>query len=248
MATTSSFDKKEGVNLSLNLCYDLQNCKQGAGMEKLMKPAEYAKELGISRQAVYAKIKRGILTAKSVEGKLYIVVDNTTQNDTSKPTQELKQKPATSKTTSASTQSLQRDQKDYKALLQAKDETISVLKGTVKDLKKSNKQISTTLKGEIDLLKEAFHEMRTLYVHRLEQKKSQEAIEVITEEDSVEVAEERWIGLKKFFKQHKITKEKQQEKVTNRLKKAYKSGDERLMKEDGKLKLNANKTYEDILK
>jgi len=30
-------------------------------MEKLMKPAEYAKELGISRQAVYAKIKRGIL-------------------------------------------------------------------------------------------------------------------------------------------------------------------------------------------
>ena len=41
-----------------------------------MKPAEYAKELGISRQAVYAKIKRGILTAKNVDGKLYIVVDN----------------------------------------------------------------------------------------------------------------------------------------------------------------------------
>ena len=38
-------------------------------MEKLMKPAEYAQKLGISRQAVYAKIKRGILTAKNVEGK-----------------------------------------------------------------------------------------------------------------------------------------------------------------------------------
>jgi len=58
--------------------------------------------------------------------------------------------------------------KDYEALLAAKDETISVLKGTVKDLKKSNKQITTTLRGEIDLLKEAFHEMRTLYMHQIE--------------------------------------------------------------------------------
>jgi predicted DNA-binding protein YlxM (UPF0122 family) len=51
-------------------------------METLMKPAEYAKELGISRQAVYAKIKKGILTAKEVEGKLYIVVDTETTPQT----------------------------------------------------------------------------------------------------------------------------------------------------------------------
>jgi len=216
-------------------------------MEKLMKPAEYAKELGISRQAVYAKIKRGILAAKSVEGKLYIVVDNTTQDDTLKSTPEPKQKPTVSQATSAAS-SIQRDQTDYKALLKAKDETITVLKGTVKDLKKSNKQISTTLRSEIDLLKEAFHEMRTLYVHRLEQKQPQESIEVITEEDSVEIVEEKWIGLKKFFKQQGVTKKKQQEKVLKSLKKAYKKGDERLMKEDGKLKLNANKRYKDILK
>ncbi len=216
-------------------------------MEKLMKPAEYAKELGISRQAVYAKIKRGILTAKSVEGKLYIMVDNTMENETSAPTQELKEKPTTSKTTPASTQSHQRDQKDYKALLQAKDETISVLKGTVKDLKKSNKQISTTLRGEIDLLKEAFHEMRTLYVHQLEQRKPQDAIEVVSEADTVEVEEECWISVKKFFKQADIRKEKEQEKILKSLKKAYKKGDARLMKEEGKLKLNANKIYEDVL-
>ena len=214
-------------------------------MEKLMKPAEYAKELGISRQAVYAKIKRGILTAKSVEGKLYIVVDNTTANETLKPVQEAKPKSTASKPVSTAAQS---DQKEYRALLKAKDETISVLKGTVKDLKKSNKQISTTLKGEIDLLKEAFHEMRTLYVHQLEHQRSREAIEVITEEESVEIEEEQWIGLKKLFKQFKITKEKQQEKVTNRLTKAYKAGDERLMKLEGKLKLNINKKYKDLLK
>ena len=213
-------------------------------MEKLMKPAEYAKELGISRQAVYAKIKRGILAAKSVEGKLYIVVDNSTVNETSKPAQEPKQKPITAKTTSTSTQTLQ---KDYKALLEAKDETIAVLKGTVKDLKKSNKQISTTLRSEIDLLKDAFHEMRTLYVHRLEHKKSEDAIEVMTEEESVEVDEEHWIGVKKFFKQLGVSKEKQQGKVLKSLKKAYKKGDARVMKEDGKLKLNANKKYKDLL-
>jgi predicted DNA-binding protein YlxM (UPF0122 family) len=215
-------------------------------MEKLMKPAEYAKELGISRQAVYAKIKRGILTAKSVEGKLYIVIDNIPKEDTSKSRQE--PKTVTSKTTSTSVQETQREQKDYKALLRAKDETISVLKGTVKDLKKSNKQISTTLRSEIDLLKEAFHEMRTLYVHRLEQKKPEETIEIITEEETVELTEERWIGMKKFFKQQHITKEKHQEKAIRRLNKAFKAGDKRIMKENGKLKLNANKTYADIVK
>ena len=220
-------------------------------MEKLMKPAEYAQELGISRQAVYAKIKRGILTAKNVEGKLYIVVDKTVTKEATNTTKETTLKPAVTTSTQTSTSVPKTEGRDYKALLQAKDETISVLKSTVKELKKSNKQISTTLKGEIDLIKEAFYEMRTLYVHQLEQKKpheAEEAIEVISEDESVEVKEERWIGLKKFFRLHNITKEKQQAKIIKRLKKAYKSGDARIMGLEDKLKFNANKTYKDILK
>ena len=218
-------------------------------MEKLMKPAEYAKELGISRQAVYAKIKRGILTAKNVEGKLYIVVDKVTAKEATPATKETTTK---SKTAPSATEpsAPKIEGADYKALLRAKDETISVLKGTVKDLKKSNKQISTTLKGEIDLLKEAFYEMRTLYVHQLEQKRPQEteeAIEVISEEDVAPV-EESWIGIKKFFKQHKIKKEKEQTNIMKRLKKAYKSGDERIMKVENKLKFNPEKNYKDLLK
>jgi predicted DNA-binding protein YlxM (UPF0122 family) len=218
-------------------------------MEKLMKPAEYAKELGISRQAVYAKIKRGILTAKNVEGKLYIVVDNSPEETTveTTPTETVEQTKSIPLTQAAP----KADNRDYKALLKAKDETISVLKGTVKDLKKSNKQISTTLKGEIDLLKDAFHEMRSLYVLQLEQKKIPEhddAIDVVSEEDHVEVEVERWVGVKKFFKQHDITKEKQQAKVLKRLTKAYKSGDERLMKVEEKLKMNKNRNYKDIIK
>jgi len=209
------------------------------GMEKLMKPAEYAQELGISRQAVYAKIKRGILKAKNVEGKLYIVIDKIEKQNTNKSAVTSTSKVKTTMNV------IKTDAKDYKALLSAKDETISVLKGTVKDLKKSNKQISTTLKGEIDLLKEAFHEMRSLYVMQLELKKpeTEEVIEV--EEEIVNI---KWIGLKKFFKLYDITKKKQQEKIVKRLTKAFKKEDARLTNRDGKLKLNADADYGDIVK
>ena len=212
-------------------------------MEKLMKPAEYAKELGISRQAVYAKIKRGILTAKDVEGKLYIVVDKEAAQKKAPSVQENK-KTAVPKTALAANRELPQD---YQALLQAKEETIAVLKDTVKDLKESNKQISTTLRGEIDLLKEAFYEMRTLYVHQLEDKENANAIDI--EEDEIpqeelqdeSVGKESWISIKKFFKHLGITKEKQQTKVTKILKKAYKDGDTRLSKKKGKMKTKLEK-------
>jgi len=209
-----------------------------------MKPTEYAQSMGISRQAVYAKIKRGILTAKNVEGKLYIVVDNET-DDSDKEKMPKVDRPAVTTSNAPVSKSIPQD---YKELLKAKDETIAILKNTVEDLKESNKQITTTLKGEIDLLKEAFHEMRTLYVHQLEQKKShetEEAIEIIEDEGPRE--EDQWIGVKKFFTQYNITKEKMQNKIMKRLKKAYKSGDERIMKVENKLKFNANKSYKDIL-
>lgn len=213
-----------------------------------MKPAEYAKELGISRQAVYAKIKRGILTAKNVDGKLYIVVDNSTKAEEN-TVKAVTEKPKPVRTAATAPQSRA---KEYESLLAAKDETISVLKGTVKDLKKSNKQISTTLKGEIDLLKEAFHEMRNLYVlqieHQKQEAKEQEAIEVISEEESMEIVEEKWVSVKKFFKKLGVSKEKEQEKVMKRLKKAHKAGEEYLMKEEGKWKVNLNKNYKDLLK
>jgi len=207
-------------------------------MEKLIKPAEYAKEMGISRQAVYAKIKRGILKSKNIEGKLYIIIDNVVKKEPSK---------ATDKNTKKA--NIKPDiEKEYTALLQSKDETISVLKGTVKELKKSNKQISTTLKGEIDLIKEAFHEMRTLYVRQIEQKKSKDTeIEITTEEDTIEIKEESWIGVKKFFKQHNIKKEKQQQKVIKRFKKALKKNDERFQFINKKIKINNTQNYKDIL-
>ena len=225
-------------------------------MEKLIKPAEYAQELGISRQAVYAKIKKGILQSKTIEGKLYIVIEGEMLKEDKASKEKIKQyKPKQ-----------QADKlKDYKALLEAKDETISVLKETVIDLKESNNQISTTLKSEIALLKDAFHEMRTLYMHHLEYKKqelilkstlenkgeektSEEIIEIFTHEEKVKKDPiVKWVGTKKFFKINHITKEKVQEKLIKRFKKFYKKGDDRFMKIENKLKLNLNKNYEDIL-
>jgi len=206
-------------------------------MEKLMKPAEFAKELGISRQAVYAKIKKGILSSKNVEGKLYIVVDNDLKKETTASSKEKIKVGEISST-----------EKDYKSLLKAKDETIAVLKETVVDLKESNKQISTTLRGEIDLLKDAFHEMRILYTHQLEHKNKREEDAIEIDADIEQKVKVKWIGVKKFFKRLDVTKEKAQEKIIKRLNKAYKKGDDRLMKVEGKLKLNAEKSYEDILK
>jgi predicted site-specific integrase-resolvase len=208
-------------------------------MEKLMKPSEYAKELGISRQAVYAKIKRGILKSKDVDGKLYIVVEHSTskaKNSTSKP--------KSSKPTV--TQSSKIDI-NYEELLKAKDETISVLKETISDLKESNKEISTTLRSEIDLLKEAFYEMRTLYTNQLEYQNSSqdiEHIEILQEETPKSTSE--WIGFKKFVKIYDI-KAKKVDKLKKRFKKLYKNGDMRFDMIDDKFKIDISQDFSDLL-
>ena len=219
-------------------------------METLMKPAEYAKTLGISRQAVYAKIKKGILTAREVEGKLYIVVDN----GAAQPAPQGSPVEPQNRPAAPSSPKSKAFPEEYQKLLAAKDETIAVLKETVEDLKESNRQISTTLKGEIDLLKSAFSEMRSLYQHRIEQMKAEEPAcgeeELIEADVKAQSGEERlreWIGTKRFFREHRIVKEKAKEKLLKKLKKAYKRGDARLCKIDGKLKIDASQGYADLL-
>lgn len=219
-------------------------------MAKLIKPAEYAKEIGISRQAVYAKIKRGILATKNVDGQLYIVLQEESQVHKEESTQaHVPKNEAAAHDISAVNSQKQKNEQDYKRLLAAKDETIEVLKSTVKELKKSNKRMSATLGGEIELLKQAFYEMRTLYTHKIEQMKTTP----LTKKETIEIASvpaetvKKWIGIKEFFKRQNITKEKEKERIRKYLKKAHKAGDERLVKVEGKLKIDPYETYEDIL-
>ncbi len=143
-------------------------------MARLIKPSEYAKERGISRQAVYAKIKKGLLKSKKVDGKIFIEIeDNTPYYNSINPSKE---------------------KKDTNELLAAKDETIAILKETINDLKKTNSLIVGTLKSEVELLKAAFAEMQRIYRTQIEQLKIKKPKQI--ENMSIENEENNFIGIK----------------------------------------------------
>jgi len=240
-------------------------------MGNLIKPADYAKKLGISRQAVYAKIKKGILTSKSVEGKLYIVEQN---GETEKTV------PRRAETSVAHTMRSQAQQsKNFQELLAAKDETIGVLKETIVDLKDTNQMITSTLRSEVELLKEAFSEMKNIYANQIEHLRPEEPSDAIDleetpdefdadvilgaeeepapEMDVSETEEENmlleegddlaWIDLEDFFDEHDIRKKARQAKLTKRIKKLFKKGDSRIDSFNGDLILLADAEYSDVI-
>jgi len=237
-------------------------------MGNLIKPADYAKKLGISRQAVYAKIKKGILTSKSVEGKLYIVEQN---GQAERPS-------ADATGTASASGNIPRAQsaqhtKNFQELLAAKDETIGVLKETIVDLKETNQMITSTLRSEVELLKEAFSEMKNIYANQIEHLRPEElseaieldevpeeiesallpeseeviaeAVEGVLPEEEDELA---WIELEDFFDEHDIRKKARQARIAKQLKKLFKKGDSRIDSFNGDLILLAEADYGDVIK
>ena len=209
-------------------------------MSKLVKPIEYAASQGISRQAVYAKIKKGTLESKTVDGKMYIVV-NEVENKNEKEAKQDEVLPHLV---------------DVKELLSSKEQTISILKESISDLKHTNTEINTTLRGEIELLKQVFTEMRNLYVKQVDymvvdkkrELENQSApIEAISLKESSHEEEDCWITLDEFFVRCKISKEKRKIKVVKRLRKAFMKNDERIKMEDDEIYLSCYHFYEDIL-
>lgn len=209
-------------------------------MSRLVKPIEYAKSKGISRQAVYAKIKKGLLSSKTVDGKIYIILEQELLDTTPKIEQ-----PEEPKSLTKSPHLV-----DVKELLNSKEQTISVLKESISDLKQTNTEINTTLRGEIELLKQVFTEMRNLYVKQLElEHKYQYRTD---EEDVISVEnlsdeEECWITLDEFFTRSNIVKDKQKSKILKRLRKAHMQLDKRVKLENGVVLLSCYHFYEDIL-
>jgi hypothetical protein len=224
-------------------------------MSRLVKPIEYAKAQGISRQAVYAKIKKGLLSSKTVDGKIYIVLEEeliSKQDNNSSQEKDVKSPHLI----------------DVKELLNSKEQTITVLKESISDLKQTNTEINTTLRGEIELLKQVFTEMRNLYVKQvdymntekkleLENKLSANGVngsssaiynEVLAVDEIPDDEEECWITLSEFLERSNITKEKKKNKISNRLQKAYKAKDKRIKIEDSEIFLSCYHFYEDILK
>lgn len=193
-------------------------------MSKLIKPAQYAKQYNISRQAVYAKIKRGTLQSKEVEGQLFIVIDTSPKNVVVSQ-EDVPQ---------VGGQSIGVE-KHYAELLKSKDETIKALELRIEDLKESNEQMAGTLRGEVELLKEAFYEMKQLYRAKLEAKKKEDVIAI--EAKPKEAVVQEWVSIKKFFKLFGV-KEKKQAKIKSKIKKSYLGGDNRLRMDDDKIKIN----------
>jgi hypothetical protein len=221
-------------------------------MSRLVKPIEYAKAQGISRQAVYAKIKKGLLASKTVDGKIYIVLEEELLS---------KQENSTSEKQETSSPHLI----DVKELLNSKEQTITVLKESITDLKQTNTEINTTLRGEIELLKQVFTEMRNLYVKQVDYMNTEKKLElenklsanntnaavyddILSIDEIPNDGEECWITLVEFLERSGIKKEKKKKKIANRLKKAYKLKDKRVKIEDDNIFLSCYHFYEDILK
>jgi len=237
-------------------------------MGNLIKPVDYAAKLGISRQAVYAKIKKGILTSRNIGGKIFIVVDDTyeAQNTTNSTTTKPNTRPKNNTTSS----------QNHEALLKAKDETISILKDTVTDLKETNKMITSTMRGEVELLKEAFGEMKMLYRVQIEHQKEAQTIDVdhiadestaeshtpksneieietITKVDDSTIQWEEdipvdWITLSNYLSTEGISKKRAQKKIKALLKHLVRTDDPRVEKRDGELLFIVDKNMNKKLK
>jgi hypothetical protein len=207
-------------------------------MPRFVKPADYAKETGISRQAIYAKIKRGSLVSKEMNDQLFIVIDDENKTkDKSNASLDKKYKPASK----ASSIQSQLASNEFQTILNAKNETIETLKNRINDLKENNKELSFVFRSEIELLKEAFGEMKKIYSYQLEHQK-QAAITM-----HGDLAKPKWIGVKKFLKKYDVDK-KYSGKVKKYLNALYEDGDTRVTLIDNKIKINSQNSSKEMAK
>ncbi|WP_456389826.1 DUF3972 domain-containing protein [Hydrogenimonas sp.] len=237
-------------------------------MQQLVKPAEYAKMQGMSRQSVYAKIKRGTLPSRKIDGRYYVIVASDESIDLESDT-ERKEEPDRSEKERIEQVSLIHELRE---VLKAKDETIEVLKTSIEDLKEANAQITQTLQQEITLLKQAFYEMKNIYqagrelTHATEyrtreaEEEPKEAETVSTEEKTIfeeepvskkvkksaANEEECWIPLGDLIQRQHFNYNKAKQ-IVKRFKKAYKKGDKRVKKRNGIYYISCYDFYEDIL-
>ncbi len=237
-------------------------------MQQLVKPSEYAKMHGLSRQSVYAKIKRGTLPSRKIDGRYYVIVATDIESEVDN---------------SATNEKIEHVSliDEYREILKAKDETIDILKASIEDLKEANAQITQTLQEEITLLKQAFHEMKVIYQrdYQLTHNTTETPEEEVTETPHAEMepeppkAEQQPKEKEKNQKEKKRVKEKKKSKgseeecwiplgdliqrqqynynkakqVVKRFKKAYKKGDKRIKKQNGIYYISCYDFYEDIL-
>ena len=125
-------------------------------MKTLVSSSEAAEILGLSLQGVHYRIKKGQLESVKQDGKTFVYVDKTAS------------KPVTNK---KSTTIVNNPNEDIE---NSKDQQINLLKKTIKFMKKqytneierlekNQTKILNVFQSEVDLLKSAFQEMKSIY-------------------------------------------------------------------------------------
>ena len=197
-------------------------------MQRLVTTSEAAEILGISLQGIHYRIKKNQLKSEKKDGKVFVYIDdNLLQNSKN------------------SNQTLKLDFNAFDKIIESKDEQISLLKKSIKwmrkqyvseieRLEKNQKRIIEVFNSEIKLLQSAFNEMRAIYKPQIEEKK-----------ESSKTKE--FITIKEFFALLKRANKSEIE-IKSIIFSAIKKGDRRFIynKVDKKL-LILNENFDDLI-
>jgi hypothetical protein len=196
-------------------------------LQRLVTTSEAAEILGISLQGIHYRIKKNQLKSEKKDGKVFVYIDDN-----------LLQNPKNSN------QTLKLDFNAFDKIIESKDEQISLLKKSIKwmrkqyvseieRLEKNQKRIIEVFNSEIKLLQSAFNEMRAIYKPQIENQKSEKKSEFIT--------------LQEFFTILKRASKSDLE-IKNTILNAIKNGDKRFIynKLDKKL-LILNDSFDDLI-
>jgi len=147
-------------------------------LKQLVSSSEAANILGLSLQGIHYRIKKGQLESIKQDGKIYVYIDNTNIKN-----QQQNNNKNTTTQNNTNTPNTEQIAHMSELALKSKEEQISILKKTIKFMRrqytseidrldKNQQKILNVFQSEVDLLKSAFNEMKTLY--QVEHKEKQE--------------------------------------------------------------------------
>ncbi|QKF72234.1 hypothetical protein AFAEC_0005 [Aliarcobacter faecis] len=204
-------------------------------MQRLVTTKEASEILGLSLQGIHYRIKNNQLKSQKKDGKLFVYLDdNLTYNNQNSNT---------------NNHNIKLDFNTFDKVIESKDEQISLLKKSIKwmrkqyvseieRLEKNQKRIIEVFNSEIKLLQSAFNEMRAIYKPQIEDKK---------EFSKSSSSSNEFITIKEFFAILKRANKSEIE-IKGIIFNAIKKGDKRFIynKKDKKL-LILNEDFNDLI-
>ncbi len=166
-------------------------------MKQLVSSGEAANILGLSLQGIHYRIKKGQLESVKQDGKIYVYIDSSSIKNQQQNTKHTTNNQ--NNNTSPNEQAIHMGE----LALKSKDEQITILKKTIKFMRrqytseiqrldKNQQKILDVFQSEVDLLKSAFNEMKTLY--QVEHKEHQEQSKEVSHQVGLP-----FMNLKEFF-------------------------------------------------